>query len=166
MRNNFIIESSDFMNENLYKYLCDNKLLLHGIGEITEIDTFEKFVSIFKNGGLLSKERLKEIGINVEGKVSGYRAVPESVISLFDPALPQFKKTLLSPHCYYFLPFHPNVIFFMIDRSRLNLKPNETTSYEIDEVDGFIPLSNFVGILSPLECINKLQEFLKLCTVT
>lgn len=149
------------MNEDLYKYLCENKFLLHGIGEITEIDTFKKFVSIFKTGGLLSKERLKEMGINVEGKVSngGYRDASESVVSLFDPSLPQIKKRLLSHNYYLYLPFHPNGIFFIIEPSYLNLKRHETIGFEVDTTDGFIPLSSFVGIVSPLESIQPLQEF-------
>ena len=94
------------MNEKMYYYLLENKLLTHGIGDISDKETYFKFESITKNGGLMSLQKLKELGINVSGKVSGLRDTPESRISFFNPSTPQIKKRLLSEHFYYFLPFY------------------------------------------------------------
>lgn len=101
-----------FMNEKMYYYLSENKLLTHGIGDISDKETYFKFESIIKNGGLMSLQKLKELGINVSGKVSGLRDTPESRISFFNPSTTEIKKRLLSDYFYYFLPFNPNVIFF------------------------------------------------------
>ena len=92
-----------FMNEKMYYYLSENKLLTHGIGDISDKETYFKFESIIKNGGLMSLQKLKELGINVSGKVSGSRDTPESRIS-FLIHLPQKSK-----RDYYQITF---IIFF------------------------------------------------------
>ena len=68
------------MNEKMDYYLLENKLLTHGIGDINDKETYFKFESIIKNGGLMSLQKLKELGINVSGKVSRLRGTPESKI--------------------------------------------------------------------------------------
>ena len=46
-----------FMNEKMYYYLSENKLLTHGIGDISDKETYFKFESITKNGGLMSLQK-------------------------------------------------------------------------------------------------------------
>lgn len=154
------------MNEKMYKYFCDNNLLTHGIGEVSEKETYYKFESIIKFGGLMSMQRLKKEGIIVHGKASDltsdYRITKESQISFFDPTLPQFKNRLLSKHYYYFLPFNPNVIFFIVDREKLSLHQNPTTSFELNENSGFVSIENFKGIIAPNVCADYLDEIQKM----
>ena len=45
------------MNEKMYYYLLENKLLTHGIGDINDKETYFKFESITKNGGLMSLQK-------------------------------------------------------------------------------------------------------------
>lgn len=153
------------MNEEMYMFLCSNNFLTHGIGEINEKETFVKFESIIKFGGLMSKKKLEENGIVVHGKADDlhydYRITDKNQISLFDPTLPQLKKRLLSKFYYHYLPFHPNVIFFIIDRSNLSLQQNPTTAFELNENSGFISIENFKGIIAPQNCINYLDEIQK-----
>lgn len=80
------------MNEKMYYYLLENKLLTHGIGNVNDQETYFKFESIIKNGGLMSLQKLKELGINVSGKVSGLRDTPESRISFFNPSTHKLKR--------------------------------------------------------------------------
>ena len=149
------------MNENLYNYLVENNFLVHGIGEVNDEDTFFKFESILKNGGLMSLKRLKELGINVVGKVVGeVRDTPKSKISLFNPSIPSIKKQLLSNKYYYFLPFHPNVIFFIIDTSNINAQQHPNIPFEVN-VDGFISIDSFKGVIAPTgyaEYLNDIQN--------
>lgn len=87
------------MNEKMYKYFVDNNLLTHGIGEISEKETYYKFESIIKHGGLMSKQRLESEGIIVHGKASDltydYRITGKNQISFFDPTLPKIKKKVI-----------------------------------------------------------------------
>lgn len=148
------------MNENLYYYLLDNNFLTHGIGEVDEDETYFKFESIIKNGGLMSLDALKEMGINVSGKVSGYRITAENQISFFDPTVLEIKKRLLSENYYYFLPFHPNVIFFIIDRENLNIYRNPNVSFEMN-ADDVVSIDSFRGIIAPSFCCEHLDEIQK-----
>lgn len=154
------------MNEDLYYYLFDNNFLTHGIGEISKKETYYKFESIIKCGGLMSMERLKNAGIIVRGKASDftgdYRITEESQISFFDPTLPEFKNKLLSKHYYCFLPFNPNVIFFIVDREKLSLQQNPTISFELNENSGFVSIENFKGIIAPNVCAEHLDEIQKM----
>ena len=86
------------MNEDLYYFLLENNYLTHGIGEVSDKETYFKFESILKNGGLMSLEKLRQLGINVVGKVptGGFRNISENQISLFDPIYPEIKTRLLS----------------------------------------------------------------------
>lgn len=146
------------MNEKMYYYLLENKLLTHGIGNVNDQETYFKFESIIKNGGLMSLQKLKELGINVSGKVSGLRDTPESRISFFNPSTPQIKKRLLSEHFYYFLPFNPNVIFFIIDGTNIDLQQHPDISFEITTESGFVSIDNFKGIIAPSECIEYINS--------
>lgn len=149
------------MNEKMYKYFCDNNLLTHGIGEISEKETYYKFESIIRYGGLVSKKRLKEMGVNVSGKVNGYRNTPDSQISLFDPTLPPIKKRLLSENYQCFLPFDPNVVFFVIDRNGIDLHQNPSIPFELNEDSGFVSIENFKGIIAPNGCAEYLDKIQK-----
>lgn len=149
------------MNENLYYYLFDNKFLTHGIGEANDKETYFKFESIIKHGGLMSLKKLREIGISVSGKSSGYRNTPDNLISFFDPTLPEIQKRLLSKNYYYFLPFHPNVVFFIIDRESISIQQNPTTPFEINENSGFVSIDNFKGVIAPSECAKHLNDIQK-----
>lgn len=154
------------MNEKMYYYLLENKLLTHGIGNVSDQKTYFKFESIIKNSGLMSLQKLKELGINVSGKVSGLRDTPESRISFFNPSTPQIKKRLLSEHFYYFLPFNPNVIFFIIDGTNIDLQQHSDISFEITTESGFVSIDNFKGIIAPSECIeyiNSIQNKYGIC---
>lgn len=155
------------MNENLYNYLLENNFLTHGIGEINEEETYFKFESIIKNGGLMSKQQLKEKGINVSGKVSGrIRSVSESKICMFNPSIPEFKDRLLSKYYYHYLPFHPNVIFFIIDGTTIKVKQHPNIPFEMIEETGFISIDNFKGIIAPSECaeyLNNIQKKYGIC---
>ncbi len=154
------------MNEKMYYYLLENKLLTHGIGNVSDQETYFKFESIIKNGGLMSLQKLKELGINISGKVSGLRDTPESRISFFNPSTPQIKKRLLSEHFYYFLPFNPNVIFFIIDGTNIDLQQHPDISFEITTESGFVSIANFKGIIAPSECIeyiNSIQNKYGIC---
>lgn len=154
------------MNEKMYYYLLENKLLTHGIGNVSDQETYFKFESIIKNGGLMSLQKLKELGINASGKVSGLRDTPESRISFFNPSTPQIKKRLLSEHFYYFLPFNPNVIFFIIDGTNIDLQQHPDISFEITTESGFVSIDNFKGIIAPSECIkyiNSIQNKYGIC---
>ena len=154
------------MNEKMYYYLLENKLLTHGIGNVNDHETYFKFESIIKNGDLMSLQKLKELGINVSGKVSGLRDTPESRISFFNPSTPQIKKRLLSEHFYYFLPFNPNVIFFIIDGTNIDLQQHPDISFEITTESGFVSIDNFKGIIAPSECIeyiNSIQNKYGIC---
>ena len=75
------------MNEKMYYYLLGNKLLTHGIGNISDKETYFKFESIIKNGGLMSLQKLKELGIIVSGKVSR-RGDDDPPIILIDTVKP------------------------------------------------------------------------------
>ena len=149
------------MNEKLYNYLLENHFLTHGIGLKNEEETFFKFESIIKCGGLMSKQKLKEKGIDVSGKVSGIRSVSESKICMFDPSVPEIKNRLLSKHYYCFLPFHPDVIFFIIDGTNIKVKQHPDASFEIIEETGFISIDNFKGIIAPSECMEYLNDIQK-----
>ena len=153
------------MNEKMYKYFCDNNLLTHGIGEISEKETYYKFESIIKHGGLMSKQRLESEEIIVHGKASDltddYRITGKNQISFFDPTLPKFKDRLLSKHYYYYLPFNPNVIFFIVDREKLLLQQNPTTPFELNENSGFVSIENFKGIIAPNVCTEYLDKIQK-----
>lgn len=154
------------MNEKMYCYLSENKLLTHGIGDISDKETYFKFESIIKNGGLMSLQKLKELGINVSGKVSGSRDTPESRISFFNPSTTGIKKRLLSDYFYYFLPFNPNVIFFIIDGTNIDLQQHPDISFEITTESGFVSIDNFKGIIAPSECIeyiNSIQNKYGIC---
>jgi len=158
------------MNENLYYYLLENNFLTHGIGEVDDKETYFKFESIMRLGGLMSLQKLKEIGINVHGKTyvsdCDWRVTSESQISFFDPTLPQFKEKLLSKHYYYYLPLNPNVIFFIIDRNNINLHQNKTTVFELNENSGFVSINNFKGIIAPNVCaeyLNSIQNKYGIC---
>ena len=155
-----------FMNEKMYYYLSENKLLTHGIGDISDKETYFKFESIIKNGGLMSLQKLKELEINVSGKVSGLRDTPESRISFFNPSTTGIKKKLLSDYFYYFLPFNPNVIFFIIDGTNIDLQQHPDISFEITTESGFVSIDNFKGIIAPSECIeyiNSIQNKYGIC---
>ena len=140
--------------------------MTHGIGEISEKETYYKFESIIKYGGLMSMQRLKNEGIIVHGKASDfttdYRITEESQISFFDPTLPKFKNRLLSKHYYYYLPFNPNVIFFIVDREKLSLQQNSTTLFELNENSGFVSIENFKGIIAPNVCAEYLDKIQKM----
>lgn len=154
------------MNEKMYYYLSENKLLTHGIGDISDKETYFKFESIIKNGGPMSLQKLKELGINVSGKVSGLRDTPESRISFFNPSTTEIKKRLLSDYFYYFLPFNPNVIFFIIDGTNIYLQQHPDISFEITTESGFVSIVNFKGIIAPSECIeyiNSIQNKYGIC---
>ena len=154
------------MNEEMYKYFCDNNLLTHGIGEISAKETYYKFESIIKYGGLMSMQRLENEGIIAHGKASDlttdYRITEKSQISFFDPTLPNFKNKLLSKHYYYFLPFNPNVIFFIVDRKKLSLQQNPIASFELNENSGFVSIENFIGIIAPNVCAEYLDKIQKM----
>lgn len=149
------------MNENLYYYFLDNKFLTHGIGEVDDDETFLKFESVIKNGGLMSLQKLKERGINVSGKSSGYRITTENQISFFDPTVPEVKKRLLSEKYYYFLPFDPNVIFFIVDREKLDLKYNSIAPFEMNDDSGFVSVEHFRGIIAPSNSCKYLDDIQK-----
>ena len=148
------------MNEKMYCYLSENKLLTHGIGDISDKETYFKFESIIKNGGLMSLQKLKELGINVSGKVSGSRDTPESRISFFNPSTTEIKKRLLSDYFYYFLPFNHNVIFFIIDGTNIDLQQHPDISFEITTESGFVSIDNFKGIIAPSKCIEYINSIL------
>lgn len=150
----------------MYYYLSENKLLTHGIGDISDKETYFKFESIIKNGGLMSLQKLKELEINVSGKVSGLRDTPESRISFFNPSTTEIKKRLLSDYFYYFLPFNHNVIFFIIDGTNIDLQQHPDISFEITTESGFVSIDNFKGIIAPSECIeyiNSIQNKYGIC---
>lgn len=153
------------MNEEMYLFLYNNNFLIHGIGEISEKETYFKFESIIKFGGIMSKKKLEDKGIIVHGKADDlqfdYRITDKNLISFFDPTLPQFKKRLLSKYYYHYLPFHPNVIFFIVDRGNLSLEQNPTTSFELNENSGFVSIENFRGIIAPEICISYLDKIQK-----
>lgn len=146
------------MNEDLYNFLVENNYLTHGIGEASDNETYFKFKSIIKNGGLMSKEHLKENGIDVTGKVEGIRNTSENKISFFDPSPLKIKNRLLSRNYYYFLPFHPNVIFFIIDQSNIKVSQHPDIYFEIVEESGFVSIDNFKGIIAPRECADYLDR--------
>lgn len=150
----------------MYKYFFDNNLLMHGIGEISEKETYYKFESIIKYGGLMSVQRLENEEITVHGKASDltadYRITEKSQISFFDPTLPKFKNRLLSKHYHYYLPFNPNVIFFIVDREKLSLQQNPTAPFELNEDSGFVSIENFKGIIAPNVCVEYLDKIQKM----
>ena len=43
------------MNEKMYKYFCDNNLLTHGIGEISEKETYYKLSQIQKRNEIINQ---------------------------------------------------------------------------------------------------------------
>ena len=149
------------MDEKLYEFLCSENILLHGIGEINDSETFLKFKSIIENNALLSKQKLKEKGINVHGRGSlrNTRNTPENCISLFNPSVPGIEKRLLSDKCQYFLPFDPKVIFFLIDSKKIIGKKHDQIPYEVNVEEGYISLQNCVGILIPED--EKMVTFVK-----
>lgn len=153
------------MNEEMYKYFCDNNLVIHGIGEIGEKETYYKFESILKYGGLMSKQKLKEEGITVRGKASDlsidYRITDENQISFFDPTIPKFKDKLLSKHYYYYFPFNPHVIFFIVDRANIKLEQNPISILELNENSGFVSIENFKCIIAPKICVEYLDQVQK-----
>lgn len=154
------------MNEKMYYYLLENKLLTHGIGDINDKETYFKFESIIKNEGLMSLQKLKGLGINVSGKVNGLRGTTESKISFFNSSTPEIKTRLLSDHYYYFLPFNSSVIFFIIDGTNIDLQQHPNISFEVTTESGFVSIDNFKGIIAPTECfeyINSIQNKYGVC---
>ena len=151
------------MNEDLYYFLLENNYLTHGIGEANDQETYFKFDSILKNSGLMSLEKLRQIGINVTGKVpsDSFRNILVNQISLFDPSIPEIKARLLSKSCSYFLPFSSNVIFFIIDREGLNLERHPEIPFEIKSNEEIISTKNFKGIIAPTECSKLLDNIQK-----
>ena len=149
------------MDENLYNFICKEGIFLHGIGEVTEPQTFFKFKSIIERNGLYSKQKLQNDGINVQGKVlnGGHRDTSEEYISLFDPSVPNIKNRLLSDKCKYFLPFNPDVIFFLISSKEIKGKRHENIPFEIIVEEGYIPLDSCVGILTPNK--EKIVSFIQ-----
>ncbi len=85
------------MNSSLYEFLINNRFYTHSIGRINEPDTILKLESIFRLEALYSKDKLRSLGIKIEGKVVGnIRITKEAFVSLFDPTSPALKKRLLS----------------------------------------------------------------------
>lgn len=88
------------MTEDLYNILIDNDVFTHGIGKVDDLQLPQrlwKFNNIIKQGGLYSKDSLKQLGIVVTGKFAGnIRMTKEIFVSLFDPTIYTLKDKLLS----------------------------------------------------------------------
>lgn len=154
------------MNPVLYDILVNNHCYTHGIGKANNKDTLDKFESILKLGGLYSKDKLRKMGIIVEGKVSGnIRITNDSLISLFDPSTPGIEKTLMSSKASLRHPFATDVIFFMIDSSVEELLNGKRNQFDYTEVNikCSIPIEYFSGIIIPLnqELLLKIENLLK-----
>ena len=153
------------MNEKLYDLLVDGGVFTHGIGNINEKDIILKFESVIKLNGLYSKEKLKKLNYNVEGKVSGnIRNAAERYISLFDPSRYFLKKQLLSDKIRN-LPLGLNDITFLIDNSIETdslAKRHEIISSELIIKD-YLPFDYFIGIVIPKneEIKNAIIDILK-----
>ena len=146
------------MNEDLYNFLVDNNYLTHGIGDVHDKETYFKFESILKNGGLMSMKFLKEKGINVSGKSVGVRNTSEEKISFFDPSVPEIRKRLFSKYYYCFLPFDPNVIFFVVDQNNIEVSRHPHIDFEMVYTNDFVSIDNFKGIIAPKECAEYLNN--------
>lgn len=152
------------MNPTLYDVLVNNHCYTHGIGRVTNKDTLGKLESILKLGGLFSKDKLRKMGIIVEGKVSGnVRITNDSLISLFDPSTPGIEKSLLSSKASLRHPFATDVIFFMIDSSVEELLDGKRNQFDYTEINikHSIPIEYFSGIIIPpnpelLKAVEKL----------
>lgn len=140
------------MKIELYNLLIENHLYTHSIGLVNDKQTFEKLNSIFRLGGLYSKESLRKMGLNVRGKVSGHiRFTKENYVSVFDPTLHSYKKKLLSDKSHHFAHFSNTDIVFMIDEEVELLDEAQRNEFDSSEiiVKNMIPISLVRGIILP-----------------
>lgn len=152
------------MGEELYYLLMENNFFTHGIGMINDNQILWKFENILKMGGLYSKQKLKKVNGEIKGKVAGnIRITPECFVSVFDPSLPMFKKSLLKGNCKNGLAFNTNDITFLVDSSIEYELPSERSYFDRSEimVKDCIPIKYLSAIVIP----NDKAIFKKLCSI-
>ncbi len=155
------------MTEELYNILIDNDVFTHGIGKVDDLQlsqTLWKLNNIIKQGGLYSKESLKQLGIMVTGKFTGnIRMTKEIFVSLFDPTIYTLKDKLLSKKIKQY-PIDLNEITFLIDRKVEEDLTSQRNDFDYTEVmvKDMIPSIYFSGIIIPKKngLLEKVSEIL------
>lgn len=149
------------MNRELYNVIIDNNYFTHSIGKIYNQDIFNKLESIFKLGGLYSKDSLRKLGVNIEGRVSGHiRMTKDTNVSLFDPSGYNLEKKMLSVNFSKFFPISVNDILFLIDNSIEfydSAKRHEFDYHDIIVKDK-VPFDYIFGIVIPN--LNQVKDVL------
>lgn len=154
------------MNRDLYDIIANGNYFTHSIGKINNPKTFEKLESIIKLGGLYSKDKLKKMGYDVVGMVSGHIRITKDIyVSLFNMSNPSLAKKVLSPRFSTFFPIDTDEIVFLIDSSILlqdNAKTSEADCNEII-VKEKVPIDYFFGLIIPnnSECIDFVRNLFK-----
>lgn len=155
------------MTEDLYNILIDNNVFTHGIGKVDDLQlpqTLWKFNNIIKQGGLYSKDSLKQLGIVVTGKFAGnIRMTKEIFVSLFDPTIYTLKDKLLSKKIKQY-PIDLNEITFLIDRKVEEDLTSQRNDFDYTEVmvKDKIPNDYFRGIIIPSKegLLEKISQIL------
>lgn len=147
------------MNKELYNILINGNYFTHSIGKVYDKDIFDKLESIFKLGGLYSKDSLRKMGYSIEGRVSGHiRMTKDSNVSLFDPSGYNLEKKMLSARFSDFFPITINDILFLVDNSiefSSGAKRHDFDYHEVIVKDK-VPFDYIFGIVIPnLEQIKE-----------
>lgn len=150
------------MYDRLYDLLFTGYFYTHSIGPAAKKETINKFESIIKLGGLYSKSKLKDMGINVSGKVNGnIRITKEDSISLFDPYRVSFEQFLKHQKNYR---LDLNDITFLVDTESIN-KRGKRHDFDFTEVvvKDKISIDEIYGILIPdnEEILNQIVKILE-----
>lgn len=154
------------MNRELYNILINGNYFTHIIGKIYDKDIFVKLESIFSLGCLYSKDSLREMGINVEGRVAGnIRITKDSNVSLFDPAGFNLQRKMLSPKFSTFFPISTEDIIFLVDNSIEFYKGAKRHDFDFHEivVKNKVPFDYIFGLVIPnieqvKEIVSKLLK--------
>ncbi len=148
------------MSKELYDILIEGNYFTHSIGKINDKETFKKLESILKLGGLYSKDSLRKMGIQVDGRVAGnIRITKDSYVSLFDPTFPNLEKKLRSAKYSFLFPLGGSEITFLVDFSIELQKNARRSDFDVHEiiVKDTVPFDYLFGIIIP-----NVEEVIKL----
>lgn len=140
------------MNRELYNILIDGNYFTHSIGKIYDKDILNKLESIFKLDGIYSKDSLRKLGINIEGRVTGnIRMTKDFNVSLFDPSGYNLERRMLSSKFSNFFPISTEDIIFLVDNSIEFVEGAKRHDFDYHEiiVKDKVPFDYIFGIVIP-----------------
>ncbi len=147
------------MSRELYNILINGNYFTHSIGKVYDKDIFIKLENIFKLSGLYSKEALRKIGFNIEGRVFGHiRMTKDCNVSLFDPSGFNLEKKMLSPKFSDFFPLSLDDIVFLVDNSIEFCENSKRHDFDYHEivVKNKVPFDYIFAIVIPnLESVKE-----------